>query len=110
MNIVIIFPVVLIWFPETKKYSLEELDLIFAIAHEQGVNPVKISRSGDIPEAGTPEAEAILGARKFNPDMAEKLEPTRSRLSGGGGKMKRFVSREQNKPAVAHSEDASKRV
>lgn len=38
-----------------------QLDLIFAIAHDEGKNPVAVSRSGQIPEAGTPEAERALG-------------------------------------------------
>lgn len=108
-NIIIILPVVWIYFPETKKYSLEELDLIFAIAYDQGVNPVGISRRGDLPAAGSKEAEEILGVRKYNPDMNEKLAPTNSRFSGGG-QMKRFVSREKNKPATHHNENASQQV
>ena len=108
-NIVIILPVVWIWFPETKKYSLEELDLIFAIAHDQGVNPVGISRRGDLPPAGSKEAEDILGVRKYNPDMNEKLAPTTSRYSQGG-QMKRFVSREKPKPTTQHNENADTRV
>ena len=108
-NILIILPVVWIWFPETKKYSLEELDLIFAIAHDQGVNPVGISRRGDVPAAGSKEAEEILGVRKYNPDMQEKLAATNSRFSGGG-QMKRFVSKERTKPVAEHNENASQQV
>jgi len=75
LNLVIMLPSVILFFPETKKYSLEDvsrisfsaaltdiqLDLIFAIAHNEGRNPVTVSRSGDIPEAGTIEAERALG-------------------------------------------------
>jgi len=63
LNAVIIFPTVLLFFPETKKYSLEDLDLIFAIANEEGKNPVAVSKHGDIPEAGTKEADMILGRK-----------------------------------------------
>jgi len=35
--------------------------LIFAIAHNEGRNPVAVSRTGDIPEAGTIEAERAMG-------------------------------------------------
>lgn len=61
MNGLIIFPVVYFYFPETRKYSLEELDLIFAIAHNERCNPVSVSREGNIPKAGSREAEIILG-------------------------------------------------
>jgi hypothetical protein len=49
-----------------------QLDIIFALAHEQGISPVTISKSGEIPEAGSPEAEAILGRKPARPDMSEK--------------------------------------
>lgn len=61
MNGLVIFPCVYIFFPETKKYSLEELDLIFAIAHNERRSPVAVSREGNIPKAGSREAEQILG-------------------------------------------------
>jgi hypothetical protein len=44
-----------------KAYTDNQLDLIFAIAHNERRNPVAVSRSGDIPEAGTIEAERALG-------------------------------------------------
>ncbi|WOO81318.1 Sugar transporter STL1 [Vanrija pseudolonga] len=96
-NILIIAPVVWIWFPETKRYSLEELDIIFALAHQQGVNPVKISISGDIPPAGSREAEQILG-RAGEPRGGE-----------GGGitrRLSRALSRDgaHAKPETRHSE------
>lgn len=97
VNGVIIFPVVYFYFPETKKYSLEDLDLIFAVAHEQGVNPVKISKSGDIPEAGSDEAERILGRTPGRPNMGERK----------GSKVRRIVSREKEKKEVSHTENAS---
>jgi len=104
LNLVIILPGVILFFPETKKYSLEELDLIFAIAHEEGVSPVKISLRGDIPEAGSPEAEAILGGRRApNPDLDEK--------SGGGKKGGRFSKGDKGeKGSAAHTEDVSRVV
>lgn len=98
VNAVIIWPVVYLFFPETKKYSLEDLDIIFAQAYETGQNPVAVSISGDIPSAGSPEAERILGRSAHRPDMSEKhgTEMARSqsrRLSGpGGSRLGRMVS------------------
>ncbi|ETN41564.1 uncharacterized protein HMPREF1541_03500 [Cyphellophora europaea CBS 101466] len=40
-----IIPSVWLFFPETSKRSLEEIDLYFAKAHAEGVNPVKMARS-----------------------------------------------------------------
>lgn len=57
----IIFPAVYFFFPETKGYSLEDLDLVFAKAHDEGVSPVKVARYRDIPKAGSREAERVLG-------------------------------------------------
>lgn len=38
-----IIPAVFFFFPETKGRSLEELDLMFASAHDEHINPVKHS-------------------------------------------------------------------
>lgn len=37
------------------------MDVIFALAYREKISPVKIAFRKDIPEAGTPEADAILG-------------------------------------------------
>lgn len=86
-NGLIIAPSVYLLFPETKKYSLEELDIIFALAYGKGENPVKVSVSGDIPPAGSPEAEIILGrADRDVPEhtggIARRLSRALSRDSG----------------------------
>lgn len=61
-NFVIILPVVILFFPETKGRSLEEIDLIFAYAYEHKQNPVRVSTSkGLLPKGGSREAEVILG-------------------------------------------------
>jgi len=84
LNGVVIWPVVYFFFPETKKYSLEDLDIIFATAHEHGKNPVSVSLSGDIPEAGSAEALRVLGRS----DQVDK---------------KRGFN-EKNKPETTHNE------
>ncbi|KIY46627.1 general substrate transporter [Fistulina hepatica ATCC 64428] len=53
-------PVVYIFFPETSGRSLEDMDVIFAIAHQEGVSPVAVSMRKDIPPAGSEEADRIL--------------------------------------------------
>ena len=37
------------------------MDVIFALAYKENVSPVKVSLRKDIPSAGTPEADEILG-------------------------------------------------
>lgn len=126
LNAVVIWPVVYFYFPETKKWSLEEvcesfpnirqtllisnqLDIIFALAHDQGKNPVWVSKSGDIPHAGSREAEAILG-RSSHPDMSEKAAQAHrvhSRRHSHGGGVKRVISR---KGEARHDENVANRV
>lgn len=38
-----------------------QLDLIFAVANAEGKSPVKVSASGQLPKAGSLEAEQVLG-------------------------------------------------
>lgn len=95
---VIVLPGVIFYFPETKRYSLEELDLIFAIGHDESISPVKVSRRGDIPEAGSKEAEAILGgSRRVDPEAAAGEGGKRRFSLGGGGK--------GEKAGARHAED-----
>lgn len=37
------------------------MDIIFALAHNEGVSPVTVSLRKDLPLAGSPEAHRILG-------------------------------------------------
>ena len=71
-----IIPVVYFCFPETAGRSLEDMDVIFALAHKEGVSPVGVSLRTDVPAAGTPEADAILGGalRARRPDAREERE------------------------------------
>ncbi|EPQ59314.1 sugar transporter [Gloeophyllum trabeum ATCC 11539] len=56
-----IIPVVYLFFPETAGRSLEDMDVVFALAYREGVSPVKVSLRKDVPLAGSPEADEILG-------------------------------------------------
>ncbi|KAG1727019.1 general substrate transporter [Suillus lakei] len=56
-----IIPVVYFFFPETAGRSLEDMDVVFALAYNEGVSPVKVSLRKDVPLAGSPEADRILG-------------------------------------------------
>lgn len=47
---------------ETAGRSLEDMDVIFALAYIEGVSPVTVSLRKDIPPAGSPEAKIILGS------------------------------------------------
>ncbi|KAH7924024.1 general substrate transporter [Leucogyrophana mollusca] len=57
----LIVPMVYFFFPETAGRSLEDMDVIFALAYNEGVSPVGVSLRKDIPLAGSPEADRILG-------------------------------------------------
>jgi hypothetical protein len=77
------------------------------LAHEQSANPVKISLSGDIPEAGSAEAEKILGGtgQRGDPELQSE-EKTSSKKKDGG----RFGKKDQEKEkgTVQHSEDVGR--
>ncbi|KAF8915880.1 general substrate transporter [Mucidula mucida] len=62
----LIIPIVYMFFPETAGRSLEDMDVVFALAYNEGVSPVAVSLRKDVPAAGTPEADRILGVS--NPD------------------------------------------
>ncbi|EIW82414.1 general substrate transporter [Coniophora puteana RWD-64-598 SS2] len=64
-----IVPVVYFFFPETAGRSLEDMDVVFALAYQEGVSPVKVSLRDDVPAAGTPEADRILGV---NPGLRKR--------------------------------------
>ncbi|TFY83831.1 hypothetical protein EWM64_g200 [Hericium alpestre] len=72
----LLIPVVYLFFPETAGRSLEDMDLIFAIAYKEGVSPVQVSFRKDLPVAGSPEADKIFGIdaadRKVRMDRHEK--------------------------------------
>lgn len=57
----LIVPVVYFFFPETAGRSLEDMDIVYAVAYNEGVSPVKVSFRKDLPPAGSPEADEILG-------------------------------------------------
>ncbi|WWC58333.1 uncharacterized protein I303_100873 [Kwoniella dejecticola CBS 10117] len=106
VNGIIICPVVWIFFPETKKYSLEEIDIIFALGHNEKKSPVWYSkRPEEIPEAGTKEAEHILGREApARPDMSERAS------MGGRRGMGKVIRDNDGKPVVQHNEVAERKV
>ncbi|TFK49307.1 general substrate transporter [Heliocybe sulcata] len=54
-------PIIYFFFPETAGRSLEDMDIVYAVAYNEGVSPVKVSFRKDLPEAGSVEADEILG-------------------------------------------------
>ncbi|KAF8192485.1 general substrate transporter [Pholiota molesta] len=56
-----IIPAVYLYFPETAGRSLEDMDVVFALAYNEGVSPVAVSLRKDVPMAGSVEANRILG-------------------------------------------------
>ena len=79
-----IIPTVYFLFPETAGRSLEDMDVVFALAYNEGISPVKVSLRKDVPLAGTPEADEILGI------AGEERE--RRRIRKEGGSVSRSVS------------------
>jgi len=69
-----IIPVVYFFFPETAGRSLEDMDVVFALAYNEGVSPVAVSLRKDVPPAGTPEADEILGVRPRSQDEKESRQ------------------------------------
>ncbi|KIK65238.1 hypothetical protein GYMLUDRAFT_71082 [Collybiopsis luxurians FD-317 M1] len=69
-----IVPVVYFFFPETCGRSLEDVDIIFAMAYNEKVSPVKASLRKDLPSAGTPEADKILGLDSSSRRKKERYE------------------------------------
>ncbi|KAK2466122.1 hypothetical protein APHAL10511_001764 [Amanita phalloides] len=57
-----IIPVVYLYFPETAGRSLEDMDIIFAVAYEERISLVKASFRKDLPMEGSPKANRILGS------------------------------------------------
>lgn len=75
-----IIPVVYFFFPETAGRSLEDMDVIFALAYNEGVSPVAVSLRKDVPAAGTPEADEILGVRPMSQDEKELRQHREDRI------------------------------
>ncbi|KIJ58852.1 hypothetical protein HYDPIDRAFT_33764 [Hydnomerulius pinastri MD-312] len=71
-----IVPVVYFFFPETGGRSLEDLDVVFALAYNEGLDPVKVSLRKDVPLAGSREADEILGVDPGVRYAARKGTPT----------------------------------
>ncbi|KAH7921981.1 general substrate transporter [Leucogyrophana mollusca] len=76
-----IIPVVYFFFPETGGRSLEDMDVVFALAYNEGLDPVKVSLRKDVPLAGSREADEILGvnpglrSRTGNSTPSTSVEP-----------------------------------
>lgn len=95
---------------EVQAHTLLQLDIIFAVANNEGKNPVTVSRSGDIPEAGTIEAERALGRGTNN---GANAGPRKRRLSNVSDHLRRAISGDKangTKGEQRFSENAEKRV
>ncbi|KAI1796243.1 general substrate transporter [Ganoderma leucocontextum] len=77
-----IIPIVYFFFPETAGRSLEDMDVIFALAYNEGVSPVKVSLRKDVPPAGSPEADEILGITNSRDATSFKETPGENRKTG----------------------------
>jgi len=60
---------------ETAGRSLEDIDVIFALAHSEGVSPVWVSLRKDIPLTESEEADRILGVE---PDSRSSVDDSGS--------------------------------
>ncbi|KAL1944299.1 hypothetical protein VTO73DRAFT_3484 [Trametes versicolor] len=70
-----IIPVVYFFFPETAGRSLEDMDVVFALAYNEGVSPVGVSLRKDVPPAGSAEADEILGITAGGRDGSLREDP-----------------------------------
>ncbi|CAE7204472.1 unnamed protein product [Rhizoctonia solani] len=76
-----IIPVVYFYFPETSGKSLEDMDVVFAQAYNEGVSPVTVSLRKDLPAAGSPEADEILGFRIRQRKNGSDSPPSRTEVT-----------------------------
>ncbi|KIK65384.1 hypothetical protein GYMLUDRAFT_38835 [Collybiopsis luxurians FD-317 M1] len=70
-----IVPIVYLFFPETANRSLEDMDVVFALAYLEKVSPVAVSLRKDVPPAGSPEAERILGLQTDSASASDTALP-----------------------------------
>ncbi|KAJ3883204.1 general substrate transporter [Lentinula edodes] len=70
-----IIPIVYFFFPETAGRSLEDMDVVFALAYLENVSPVTVSLRKDVPPAGSPEAERILGLQVGSISNSDEVFP-----------------------------------
>ena len=77
-----IFPVSYFFFPESKGRSLEDMDIIFAVGYREGVSPVKVAARRDLPLAGTPEADEVLGISTAHREKIREARARRTSLDG----------------------------
>ncbi|KAJ3892908.1 general substrate transporter [Lentinula edodes] len=70
-----IIPIVYFFFPETAGRSLEDMDVVFALAYLENVSPVTVSLRKDVPPAGSPEAERILGLQAGSISNSDEVLP-----------------------------------
>ncbi|KAJ3910158.1 general substrate transporter [Lentinula edodes] len=70
-----IIPIVYFFFPETAGRSLEDMDVVFALAYLENVSPVTVSLRKDVPPAGSPEAERILGLQVGSISNSDEVLP-----------------------------------
>ncbi|KAF9872282.1 hypothetical protein CkaCkLH20_10109 [Colletotrichum karsti] len=75
-----IIPCVWLWFPEPKGRSLEELDVIFASAHADGVNPVK--RAKEMRHIDGSELESELDKYFGATEQIEDARPMTRPMTG----------------------------
>ncbi|KAF8897420.1 general substrate transporter [Infundibulicybe gibba] len=63
-----IIPAVYLYFPETAGRSLEDMDVVFALAYHERTSPVVVSLRKDVPLAGSAEANKLLGLQSNGDD------------------------------------------
>jgi len=78
----LIIPIVYFFFPETAGRSLEDMDVVFAVAYNEGVSPVGVSLRKDLPLAGSAEADEILGIRSRSRENVGERSPEQHEKQG----------------------------
>ena len=58
------------------------MDVIFAVAYNEGVSPVSVSLRKDLPLAGCPEADEIMGVRSRSREDVDERSPEQQEKQG----------------------------
>lgn len=58
------------------------MDVIFAVAYNEGVSPVTVSLRKDLPLAGSAEADEIMGVRSRSRENVDERSPEQQEKQG----------------------------
>lgn len=77
-----------LFYPAHPRFTLD-MDVIFALAHSEGVSPVTVSLRKDVPPAGSAEADEILGLTASALKMRQDSSPSPDAVKMSAGEVVR---------------------